>query len=166
MAQPTCAVDEPPLRLVGPDGQLSACHFADQLDGLESATELPAAVVEQAADKSVLLEEAVAAVVGSKPRVRLSMLAVLTFVLGLLSIVLPLELVDQDVTVRGGLVMLFGIAAVFAARRTRRDIFLASGALRGRLFVRFGAAFAWTALAVWGLYVALWIISLLPEATP
>jgi oligopeptide/dipeptide ABC transporter ATP-binding protein len=166
MAQPTCAVDEPPLRLVGPDGQVSACHFADQLDGLESATELPAAVVEQAADKSVLLEEAVAAVEASKPRVRLSMVAVLTFVLGLLAIVLPLELVDQDVTVRGGLVMLFGIGAVFAARRTRRDIFLASGALRGRLLVRFGAAFAWTALAVWGLYVALWIVSLLPEATP
>jgi len=166
MAHAVCASDEPPLRLVGSGGQSSACHFAEELEAIESATDLPAAVLEQAVDKAVLVEEAIAAIEASRPRTRLSLYAVAAFVLGLLTPILAFALTDQDVTVRGGVVMLLGIPAVFAARRARREIFLGAGAVKGQLLVRFGAAFAWVALAIWGMYCFLWLVSLLPEAQP
>jgi hypothetical protein len=161
-----CATEEPALRLVGHDGQISACHFADQLEAIESAIDLPAEVVEQAVDKAVLVEEAIAVVAASRPKARLSLYAVAAFVLGLLAPILAIVLLDQDVTVRGGVVMLFGIPAVLAARRARREIFLGAGAVKGRLLVQFGAAFAWIALSIWALYCFLWLVSLLPEAQP
>jgi oligopeptide/dipeptide ABC transporter ATP-binding protein len=166
MAHAVCATDEPALRLVGYDGQMSACHFADQLEAVESAIDLPAEVVEQAVDKAVLVEEAIAVVAASRPKARLSLYAVAAFVFGLLAPILAVVLLDQDVTVRGGAVMLFGIPAVLAARRARREIFLGAGAVKGRLLVQFGAAFAWIALSIWALYCFLWLVSLLPEAQP
>ena len=166
MAQAVCATDEPPLHLVGFDGQTSACHFAEQLEPMESPTELPTEVLERAADKAVLVEEAIAVIEASKPRTRLSWYAVAAFVLGVLTPIVAFLLTDEDVTIKGGAVMLLGIPAVVAARRARREIFLGAGAVKGQLLVRFGAAFAWFALTIWGLYCILWVVSLLPEATP
>ncbi|MGH3773022.1 MAG: oligopeptide/dipeptide ABC transporter ATP-binding protein, partial [Pseudonocardiaceae bacterium] len=37
LVAPVCAAQEPPLAVVGASGHLSACHFSDQLDGLEPA---------------------------------------------------------------------------------------------------------------------------------
>ena len=31
-----CRTEEPPLRKIGPDGHLSACHFAEELEGQTS----------------------------------------------------------------------------------------------------------------------------------
>jgi oligopeptide/dipeptide ABC transporter ATP-binding protein len=31
-----CRTEEPPLRVIGPDGHLSACHFAEELIGQSS----------------------------------------------------------------------------------------------------------------------------------
>jgi oligopeptide/dipeptide ABC transporter ATP-binding protein len=31
-----CRTEEPPLRKIGPDGHLSACHFAEELEGHSS----------------------------------------------------------------------------------------------------------------------------------
>ncbi|MEY2457731.1 MAG: glutathione transport system ATP-binding protein [Acidimicrobiaceae bacterium] len=166
MAHAVCATEEPALRLVGPDGQTSACHFAEQLEALESATDLPAEVVDDAVDKAVLVEEAIAVIEANRPKTRLSLFAVAAFVLGLLAPVLAIVLLDQDVTVRGGVVMLFGIPAVLAAQRARREIFLGAGSVKGRFLVQFGAAFAWIALSIWALYCFLWLVSLLPEAQP
>ena len=35
LAAPICEAEEPPLAAIGTSGHLSACHFSDQLDGLE-----------------------------------------------------------------------------------------------------------------------------------
>jgi peptide/nickel transport system ATP-binding protein len=35
LAAPVCEAEEPPLAVSGPSGHLSACHFSDQLDGVQ-----------------------------------------------------------------------------------------------------------------------------------
>ena len=50
MAHPRCAIDVPLLRIAGVDGQVSACHYAEDLARVASPTELPKDIVEQARD--------------------------------------------------------------------------------------------------------------------
>jgi oligopeptide/dipeptide ABC transporter ATP-binding protein len=167
MAQPNCAIDVPDLRLVGGEGQLSACHYAEDLESVESATDLAEEMVDRAPPKAILAEEAAAALAELAPRKRVSALAVVTCLLGLAAPVLALALSDQDVTVRGGIVMLLGGAAVLVGRRALRGIDAGKGYLLGRMPAKIGFGLAWLAIAIWAFYCVLWLCaSLLPEATP
>ena len=167
MAQPACAVDVPELRLVGEVGQLSACHFAQDLATADSPSELVEEIVEHAPPKAVLAEEAAAAVAELRPKTRVSALAIVTFVLGVATPVLALLLSDQDVSLRGGLVMLLGGATVLIGRRALLAIEAGKGYVLGRMPARFGYGLAWTTLAIWGIYCMLWLFAnLLPGASP
>jgi oligopeptide/dipeptide ABC transporter ATP-binding protein len=167
MAQPACAVDEPDLRLVGVDGQVSACHYAEDLEAVDSPTELVAEIVERAPAKSVLAEEAASALAELEPEKRFCWMSLVALVLGILTPVLAFVLRDMDVAVRGGVTMLFGIPAVLAGRTALHEIRDGKGYVSGRIAARLGFMLAWIALTVWGFYCFFWLLAnVLPEATP
>jgi hypothetical protein len=166
MAQPKCAIEVPALRLVGADGGMSACHFAQELEKTHSVTEIPDELVEQAPDKDVLAEVAEAAV-DKPPPLRVSPAALIGFVLGVATPITAFVLRDLDVFVRGLIVMALGIPAVFACRAGLRAVAAGKGRILGRAPARIGWVFAWIGLVVWALYCAGWLIgNTLPEASP
>jgi peptide/nickel transport system ATP-binding protein len=166
MAQPNCAVDVPALRLVGADGQVSACHYAEELERADSPTDLPDDVVERAPDKAVLAEEVDKLLASEHRGRRISPFAIVALVLGLATPIVAFVLRDQDVLLRGGLVMLLGIPAVLAGRETLRAVRTGDGQVRGRTAAKTGTGLAWICLAVWILYCIGWVLSeVLPSAT-
>jgi oligopeptide/dipeptide ABC transporter ATP-binding protein len=167
MAQPNCAVDEPDLRLVGVDSHVAACHYAEDLERVDSPTELAEDVVERAPAKSVLADEAASALAVLEPKKRFCWLSLVAFFLGIAAPVTAFMLRDMDVTIRGGVTMLFGIPAVLTGRTALREVREGKGYVRGRIFARTGFMLAWTALVVWGFYCFFWLLAnVLPEATP
>jgi oligopeptide/dipeptide ABC transporter ATP-binding protein len=171
MAQPRCAVDVPPLHIAGVDGQVSACHYAEDLAGVESPTELPQEIVERAPDKEELFEVAAEALPEAPPR-RLLLGAVIGFVLGVAAPVVALLARDAAVFVRGLLVMGLGIPAVLLTRSALREIraHLAvskEGVPRGRILAKIGSGLAWMSITIWVAYCILWLLAeALPEAQP
>jgi oligopeptide/dipeptide ABC transporter ATP-binding protein len=166
MAQPNCAVDPPDLHVVGGEGQLSACHYAEDLETVESATDLAEEMVDRAPPKAALAEEAAAALAELAPKKRISSLAIITLVLGLATPIAAFLLTDQEVTVRGGAVMLLGGLTVGIGRRALADIDAGKGFVLGRMPAKLGFGLAWTALVVWVGYCLLWLLAtILPGAT-
>jgi oligopeptide/dipeptide ABC transporter ATP-binding protein len=172
MAQPNCASDTPELRLVGADGQVSACHYAEELGAVESPTELAHDIVAKAPAKDVLFVAALEAA-EEKPKERFHPLAAVALVLGLLASVGSLFTLDLDPWLRGLIVMLTGIPAVIASNKALRDI----GAVfkigdtkvprYGRAPAKLGGSLAWLALSIFGFYVILWTAAqTLPTAKP
>jgi oligopeptide/dipeptide ABC transporter ATP-binding protein len=167
LAQPKCAIEVPELRLVGEHGGQSACHFADVIDEqTDSVDELPEVLVEEAIDKSVLAEVAESVVEKPPPR-RLSLMAVIGFVLGVATPIVALILRDEDVIVRGLLIMAGCVPAVFASRAGMRACDRGKGRVYGRALARLGWVFAWIGLVVWAAYCVGWVLAnALPEAEP
>jgi oligopeptide/dipeptide ABC transporter ATP-binding protein len=167
LAQPKCAIEVPALRLVGEHGGLSACHFADVIDEqTESVDELPEVLVDEAIDKSVLAEVAESVVEKPPPR-RLSLMAVIGFLLGVATPIIAVMLRDEDVIVRGCVIMGGCIPAVFASRAGLRACARGKGRVYGRALARVGWVFAWVGLVVWVAYCAGWVLAnTLPDAEP
>jgi len=172
MAQPNCASDTPALRLAGREGQLSACHYAEELGSVSAPTELAHDIVAQAPGKDVLFVAALEAA-EEKPKEHFHPLAGVALVLGLLASVGSLFTLDLDPWLRGLIVMITGIPAVFASNKALRDI----GAVfnigdtkkprYGRAPAKLGGSLAWLALSIFGFYVILWIAAqTLPTAKP
>jgi peptide/nickel transport system ATP-binding protein len=171
MAHPRCAIDVPPLRIAGVDGQLSACHYAEDLGRVASPSDLPEDIVEQAPDKEELFETAIEALPEPPPR-RLLLGALLGFVLGVATPVLALLARDAAVFLRGLLVMALGIPAVLLTRRALSEIrtqlaVSKEGVPRGRILAKIGSGLAWMSLTIWAAYCILWVLAeVLPEAQP
>ena len=171
MAQPRCAIDVPALRITGVDGQLSACHYAEDLGRVATPTDLPKDIVEQAPDKEELFEAAIEALPEPPPR-RLLVGALVGFVLGVATPVLALLARDADVFLRGLLVMALGIPAVLLTRRALSEIrgrlaVSKEGVPRGRILAKIGSGLAWLSLTIWVAYCILWALAeVLPEAQP
>jgi oligopeptide/dipeptide ABC transporter ATP-binding protein len=164
LAQPRCATDVPPLRLVGALGGMSACHFAHELEATESVTDLPDELVDTAPDKAALAQVAEEAVEQAPP-LRVSFAAVIGGVLGIAAAVLGIALHDLDVSLRGFIVMALGVPAVLACRAGMRAIEAGKGRVLGRSVARIGWILAWLALTVWVLYCLGWLIAnVLPGA--
>jgi oligopeptide/dipeptide ABC transporter ATP-binding protein len=171
MSQPVCLQRQPELRLVGADGQLSACHMAEELEKLESPTEvpdvseLPNRVL--AVEDEVLNAEEVAVV--KEGRARLRPAAIGAFLLGLLTTVvtIALQIAGVDPEVKGLAIMLTGIPAVWLGSRSLKAIKRAPKVLKGRTLVGLGLAMAWVPLTLWVAYCIGWLLAnTLPEAKP
>ena len=172
MAQPNCAADVPDLRLVGAEGQLAACHYAEELGAVESNTDLAENVVARAPGKDVLFATALETAEAA-PRERFHPLAGLSLVLGLVATVGGLVTTDLEPWLRGVIVLVAGIPAVLASNRALPEI----GSVQqigsaevpryGRTPAKIGGALAWVAIAVFGLYGFLWLMAqILPSAKP
>jgi oligopeptide/dipeptide ABC transporter ATP-binding protein len=171
MSQPVCLQRQPELRLVGADGQLSACHMAEELEKLESPTEvpdvseLPNRVL--AVEDEVLNAEEVAVV--KEGRARLRPAAIGAFLLGLLTTVvtIALQIAGVDPEVKGLAIMVTGIPAVWLGSRSLKAIKRAPKVLKGRTLVGLGLAMAWVPLTLWVAYCIGWLLAnTLPEAKP
>src|SRR3954447_22870806 len=167
LAQPKCATEVPALRLVGEYGGMSACHFAEVIEEhTESVDELPEELIEEAIDKSVLAEVAESAVEKPPPR-RLSLMAVIGFVLGVATPIIALILRDEDVIVRGVVIRGGCIPAVFASRAGLRACVRGKGRVYGRTLARMGWVSAWIGRVVWGMYCIGWgLANILPGPEP
>jgi oligopeptide/dipeptide ABC transporter ATP-binding protein len=172
MAQLNCTTDTPELRLVGADGQVSACHYAEELGAVEEPTELAQDIVAKAPAKDVLFVTALEAA-EEKPKEKFHPLSAVALVLGLAASVGSLFTLDLDPWLRGLIVMITGIPAVIASNKALRDI----GAIfkigdtkvprYGRAPAKLGGSLAWLALSLFGFYVILWICAqTLPTAKP
>ncbi len=166
LAQERCAIEVPELRLVGPSGGMSACHFAYELAATDSVSDLPDELVDQAPDKTLLAQLAEDAV-EEPPPLRVSLAAVIGGVLGVLAPVLAIVFRDLDVSLRGLIAMVLGVAAVIECRSGLHAIVAGKGRVLGRTPARIGWIFAWLALTVWVLYCMGWVLAnVLPEAAP
>jgi hypothetical protein len=171
MSQPVCLTRQPELRLVGADGQQSACHMAEELEKVESPTEVPD--VSELPNRMLTVEdevlnaEEVAVVKQGGPRLRPA--AIGAFLLGLVTAVLAamLQLNGADPDAKGIAIMLTGLPAVWLGTRAIVAIKRAPKVLRGRTLVNLGLAMAYVPLVMWFGYCLFWVLAnTLPEAKP
>jgi oligopeptide/dipeptide ABC transporter ATP-binding protein len=171
MSQPICLTRQPELRLVGADGQQSACHMAEDLENLESPTDVPD--VSELPNRVLTVEdealnaEEVAVVKQGGPRLRPA--AIGAFLLGLLTAVLAvlMQLNGADPDAKGIAIMLAGLPAVWLGTRAIIAIKRAPKVLRGRTLVNLGLAMAYIPLVMWFGYCFFWLLAnTLPEAKP